>query len=83
MDDKIFNNPFAQLSTQLEEISKKLDQIASKEQVQPEKRYYDIREASQKLGVAAITLYRGCESGTIPSKKVGSRVLIPGSFVDR
>jgi excisionase family DNA binding protein len=77
------NNPFTELANQLTEINNKLDAIASKNHPQPEKKYYPIREASEKLGVAPITIYRGCESGAIPSKKVGSRILIPGSFVDR
>lgn len=76
-------NPFEQIDIRLKSIEEALAVIAAKEQPQTEKKFYPVAEAAQKLGVAAITLYRGIESGKIPSKRIGSRVMLPGSFVDK
>ena len=77
------NNPFEQIDNRLKSIEDQLVKLTSNSVPELEKKYYRISEASQKLNVAPITLYRGVEKGTIPFKKVGSRILIPGSFVDR
>lgn len=77
------NNPFAAIDHRLSSIESKLEQLAAKEQPTPEKKFYAVAEASAKLGVSQITLYRGVESGKIPSKRIGSRVMLPSSFVDR
>lgn len=77
------NNPFLNLDNRLSSIESKLDALASIQQPRMEKKYYPISEAAEKLNVATITLYRGVEAGRIPSKRIGSRVMIPGSFVDR
>ncbi|MFN7489882.1 MAG: helix-turn-helix domain-containing protein [Chryseotalea sp.] len=83
MADK-FNNPFETIDSQLQSIKSELENIknvlASKSQ--SEKKYYSIKEAADKLQVAEITLYRGGQSGKIPTKRIGSRLMVPGSFVD-
>lgn len=76
-------NPFTAIDNRLSSIEQSLAAIASKEQPQAERKFYPVNQAAEKLGVAAITLYRGVESGKIPHKRIGSRVMIPGSFVDR
>jgi excisionase family DNA binding protein len=75
-------NPFSLIDNRLKSIESTLAIIAAKEQPQPEKKYYTIAEAANKLNVAAITLYRNGAAGKIPTKKIGSRLMIPGSFVD-
>jgi excisionase family DNA binding protein len=75
-------NPFSLLDSRLKSIESTLAIIAAKEQPQPEKKYYTIAEAATKLNVAQITLYRNGQAGKIPTKKIGSRLMIPGSFVD-
>lgn len=75
-------NPFSLIDIRLKSIESTLAIIAAKEQPQPEKKYYTIAEAATKLNVAQITLYRNGQAGRIPTKKIGSRLMIPGSFVD-
>lgn len=76
-------NPFSLIDNRLKSIESTLAIIAAKEQPQPEKKYYTISEAAKKLNVAEITLYRNGQAGKIPTKKIGSRLMVPGSFVDR
>jgi excisionase family DNA binding protein len=75
-------NPFSLIDSRLKSIESTLAIIAAKEQPQSEKKYYTIAEAAAKLNVAQITLYRNGQAGKIPTKKIGSRLMIPGSFVD-
>lgn len=75
-------NPFSLIDNRLKSIESTLAILAAKEQPQPEKKYYSIAEAAKKLNVAEITLYRNGQAGKIPTKKIGSRLMIPGSFVD-
>jgi len=75
-------NPFSLIDTRLSSIESALAILVAKEQPQPEKKYYTIAEAATKLNVAQITLYRNVQAQKIPSKKIGSRLMIPGSFVD-
>ena len=75
-------NPFSLIDIRLKSIESTLAIIAAKEQPQPEKKYYSIAEAAKKLNVAEITLYRNGQAGKIPTKKIGSRLMVPGSFVD-
>jgi excisionase family DNA binding protein len=82
MESQIITNPFQQIDNRLKSIEAILVQLATKESPQRENHFYSIAEAAKKLGVAQITLYRGTKDGKIPSKHVGSRLMIPGSFVD-
>ncbi len=75
-------NPFDQIDTRLSRIEASLELLAAKEQPQAEKKYYTIAEAAKKLNVAEITLYRNGQTGKIPTKRIGSRLMVPGSFVD-
>jgi excisionase family DNA binding protein len=78
------NNPFTAIDNRLSSIESKLESLAAiQKPPQVEKRYYPVNQAAEKLGVAPITIYRGVDNGTIPGKRVGSRLLIPSSFVDR
>ena len=82
MEAKQSINPFDQIDFRLARIEESLQLIATKEQPQPEKKYYSIAEAAKKLNVAEITLYRNGQANKIPTKKIGSRLMVPGSFVD-
>ncbi len=75
-------NPFSLIDNRLKSIESTLAIMAAKEQPQPEKKYYTIAEAAKKLNVAEITLYRNGKANRIPTKKIGSRLMVPGSFVD-
>lgn len=77
-----FQNPFEAIDSRLRSIEEILSTIASKEIPELEKHFYPVAEAAKKLGVSQITIYRGVQAGKIPSKKIGSRVMVPGSFVD-
>lgn len=76
-------NPFDAIDNRLSSIEQSLAEIASRERPQVEKKFYPVSQAAEKLCVASITIYRGVESGKIPHKRIGSRVMIPSSFVDR
>ncbi len=75
-------NPFEHIDTRLTKIEDTLNQLAARKCSTPEKKYYTISEAAKKLNVAAITLYRNGKFGKVPIKKIGSRIMIPGSYVD-
>jgi excisionase family DNA binding protein len=77
-------NPFASIDQRLSFIETTLAMLAAKElPTKNEARFYSIDEAAMKLNISRITIYRNCQAGKIPHKKVGARVLIPGSFVDK
>lgn len=82
METQAITNPFSQIDSRLKAIEASLAMIAAKEQPQAEKKFYTIAEAAKKLNVAEITLYRNGQAGKIPTKKIGSRLMVPGSFVD-
>ena len=82
METQSITNPFTQIDIRLKSIESTLAIIAAKEQPEPEKKYYTIAEAAKKLNVAQITLYRNVQAKKIPAKKIGSRLMILGSFVD-
>ena len=46
-----------------------------------EKKLFTIKEASEILSVAEITLYRHTKNGNVPSTRIGKRVLIPASYI--
>lgn len=48
----------------------------------PRKPWYSVKSAAEYFGVTAMTVYRAVKSGTLPSKWVGGRLLIPGSEVE-
>jgi len=78
-------NPFEKIDFQLSEINSQLAQLYSVVAAtqSPEKRFYSIKQAAEKLSVAPITLYRNIQAGKIPSKKVGMRVMVPSSYVEQ
>lgn len=85
MQNRANTNPFEALENHLLSIK---DELADLKKIvastsQPEKKYYSISEAAQKLNVSEITLYRNGQSGKIPTKKIGTRLMVPGSFVDK
>lgn len=77
-------NPFDALQNDLQSIKFELADIRQvlTSTTQPEKKYYTISEAAKKLNVAEITIYRNAQAGKIPTKKIGSRLMVPGSYVD-
>ncbi len=82
---EINQNPFALISKELQNLKEDIKgiRVILASSSNSEKKFYSIAEASAKLGVAEITMYRNVQAGRIPSKKIGSRVMIPGSFVDK
>lgn len=77
-------NPFQQLSAQILAINEVLTEIQDeiRGRKTSEKKYYTVSEAAARLNVSRITLYRQIKSNTIPYKKIGARIMIPGSYVD-
>ena len=47
-----------------------------------ERASYTVKETSKILGVSEITIYRKVATHEIPSRKIGSRVLIPADFIN-
>ena len=47
-----------------------------------ERKCYSVKETAAILGVSKITIYRKIESKEIPSKRIGSRILIPAEFIN-
>lgn len=85
MSDKVRLNPFEPIETRLESIESTLVEIQmaiTGAQI-AEKKYYSVLEAAEQLNVAPLTLYRNIKSGKIPAKKIGSRIMVPGSYVDK
>jgi len=78
-------NPFEVLDLQLKTIQSELVSIknAITSSTHQEKSYYTIAETAKKLNVSRITVYHNANAGKIPTKKIGSRVMIPGSFLDK
>lgn len=48
-----------------------------------EKQTYSVAEAAQKLGLSKNSVYSGIHDGSIPSIKVGRRLLVPIPALDR
>jgi excisionase family DNA binding protein len=46
------------------------------------RRLISIKEAAQRLGLSAITIYRWAESGKLPSVKLGGRRLIAEATIE-
>ena len=78
-------NPFDQINYDLKSIKNELADIKNvmASSTTPEKKWFTVPEAAAKFNLAEITVYRNCQAGKIPSKKIGSRVMIPGSYVDK
>jgi len=78
-------NPFEVIDSRLQSIENILSELSSTLRTikTPEAKYYTIADAAKKLGVAEITLRRNIQSEKIPSKRIGCRIMIPGSFVDK
>lgn len=85
MEDQKSINPFESIFNDLRLIKTEIADIkqALANTKTSEKKFYSITEASSKLGVAEITIYRNAQAGKIPSKKIGKRIMIPGSFLDK
>lgn len=48
-----------------------------------EARFINKADACKALGVSPATLNRNLKSGSVPSVKLGARVLIPADFIDQ
>lgn len=79
------DNPFQTLDGRLASIESQLSEISStlRGASSTERKFYSVDEAAEKLGIASISVYRNIQQGKIPSKRVGGRLLIPGSFVEK
>jgi excisionase family DNA binding protein len=77
-------NPFEVLEQHIlslkSEVSDLRDELRSR--TKSEKKYYTIKEAASKLNVARLTVYRNTKNGNIPRIQIGSRVMVPASWVD-
>lgn len=78
------DNPFDKLEIRLIAIEDKLQLISEQLMTKraPIKRFYSIAEASAQLGISRITLYRLTKEGKIPSRRLGSRVMITGNYLE-
>jgi excisionase family DNA binding protein len=48
-----------------------------------ERKTYDVEEAGRLLGLGRNTAYQAVKVGTIPSIKIGRRLLVPKAAIDR
>lgn len=47
-----------------------------------QKKFYSIQELTKILSVGRSTLYAAVTAGKIPAKRLGTRILIPASYVN-
>jgi excisionase family DNA binding protein len=84
MKDQTSYNPFENIDSRLASIEGTLSDLLGALAVRATPtNYYSVAEASKKLGVAEITVRRRVGAGEIPCKKVGSRIMIPSSYIDK
>ena len=76
------SNPFEDINKKLIRIEETLVQLVNAKPQKGQKKYFSISEASKVLRVARITLYRRAQAGEIPIKRIGSRIMIPASYVE-
>ncbi|MCL4495897.1 MAG: helix-turn-helix domain-containing protein [Firmicutes bacterium] len=50
--------------------------------INPEQKYVSPRQAARLLGVSEFLIYREVAAGHIPHRKIGSRILIPMSWIE-
>jgi excisionase family DNA binding protein len=54
------------------------------EPAQPEeKKFYDVAEVADILGVSTMTVYREIQSGRFPAARFGHRLVIPAKALDQ
>ena len=46
-----------------------------------DKLFYTVKETAKLLRVAPLTVYRRTSDGKIPSVKIGSKLLVPASYI--
>ncbi len=46
------------------------------------KKFFSVKEVAEMLGVSRSLVYDKVCKGTIPSRRVGRRILIPASYVE-
>jgi excisionase family DNA binding protein len=51
--------------------------------VKDARRTLTVTEAARALGISKDTAYSACRAGTLPSLKIGRRVVIPRDALDR
>ncbi len=49
---------------------------------QPKKIAYTVQEVASRLSVCKATIYRGVADGSILSRRVGAKILIPAAWID-
>jgi len=67
----------------LKELSRLLDRLEKPEGTPMEERLLPVREAAERLGVAESTLRRLIAQGEIEARKVGGKVVVPLSEIQR
>ena len=48
-----------------------------------ERKSYTVREAAKVTGFGVVAMYRGVREGTVPHIKIGRRIMIPHSALER
>ncbi len=77
------SNPFEDIDRRLKSIEESLALIHQKLAVgkPSDKKFYTIKEAAKELSISTGTVYRLCKLGKIPTRRFGSRIIIPGDFM--
>jgi excisionase family DNA binding protein len=47
-----------------------------------QRQFFSVRETAERLSVSPITIYRAVEGGRIPCARVGTRRLVPASWLE-
>ncbi len=50
--------------------------------IDPEQKYLSPRQCARVLGISEFLVYHEVNSGNIPHRKIGKRILIPMSWVE-
>ena len=86
MNEELTQNPFKILESRIKSMEDMLTELKTftlSSATFNEPKFYSVAGAAKKLGVAEITIYRNVQNGTIPFKRIGTRIMIPGTFVDK
>jgi excisionase family DNA binding protein len=79
------DNPFVSIRNDIGSVRQDIQEL--RQLIQATKaetpKYFSIAETAKLSNTAEITIRRGVEKGTIPSKRIGTRILIPASFFSK
>lgn len=81
----IQENPFVSIRNDIDQVRQEIQGL--RQLIQGSKpdtpRFFSIAELAKKTGTAEVTIRRGVVNGSIPSKRIGTRILIPSTYLNQ